>query len=51
MEATLVFTTIPEIQFMLLLMPDVGFESVRMRGRRLAFIKYKKEGNAWILLL
>ena len=27
MEATLVFTTIPEIQFMLLLMPDVGFES------------------------
>ena len=35
-EATLVFTTIPEIYFMHLLMTDVGFEPVWMRRRRLA---------------
>ena len=37
MEATLVvFTSIPEIQFMHLLMTDVGFEPVLNRRRRLA---------------
>ena len=36
MEATVVFTTIPEIYFMHFLMTDVSFERVRMRRRRLA---------------